>query len=236
MEQAQLLAYAAAAVAALAGGIVLIVKKHRTTGIGLVLVGSFLVLLPVGLIGYTFVVTPSSDEVWVNALSDSNPDFTVDLRNRPHGVSGDTYAFTAKGPPADIVATFEHQHPGGEENPHVADQDGLTPLWRYVDSDISFTLYGDESSYELVSERAYLHGASTTAIPFPTELSKSNFLEIGKPFPAAWSTDQWAEFYGSMSQAQISVDTISIPTSGGRVATITLDEGTATVTVNPQPR
>ena len=100
MQQAQFLAYAAAAVAALAGGIVLVVKKHRATGVGLILVGSFLVLLPVGVVVLWFSPLGNPTSMFVEGLDPPNdPLFTVELRHTRSFQDGTEYHFGSAGDP-----------------------------------------------------------------------------------------------------------------------------------------
>ena len=72
-------------------------------------------------------------------------------------------------------------------------------------------------------------------IPFPRSAFNVTAVDEGEPYANEWSREQWADFYADISLAQVDGDTITVPTNRGGTATITLEQGTATVTVNPQP-
>ena len=72
MDQPLFWAYVAAVVGALGGGIVLMVRKHRSTGLGLVFVGSFLVLLPAGLVAWEVSPLSDSPHIQVEPLDPAN--------------------------------------------------------------------------------------------------------------------------------------------------------------------
>ena len=72
-------------------------------------------------------------------------------------------------------------------------------------------------------------------IPFPRSALNVTEVDEGEPYAIGWTREQWADFYGGHPLAQVDGDAITVPTNRGGRATVTLDDGTATVTVNPQP-
>ena len=162
MQQALFLAYAAAAVAALAGGIVLVVKKHRATGVGLILVGSFLVLLPVGVVAMWFSPLGNPTSMQVEPLDPPNdPWFTVALRHTRDFENGAEYHFGNAGGPEQVAATFQEQHPTGvvtTANPAPMAQ-GAESIWHMSTDDVRYELEhtSDPDWYHLVTQLVVVH-------------------------------------------------------------------------------
>ena len=243
MELAPFLAFAAAAVAALAGGIVLVVRKHRATGIGLILVGSFLVLLPVGI--YVMFFTPISDPTSMQVEGfdpEHDSGFTVAMRHQQDFWTESAVSFRKVGGAEAVAEIFEDQHPDGvvTATTSPADSDGSASIWHLSTDDSRFDVVTgvSEDWYALITQFAVVDpvdGGPLVRVPFPRSDPGGIEFREGTAYSNGWSNEQWLDFYADISGASASGDTITVPTNRGGTATITLDQGTATVAVNPQP-
>jgi len=239
---APLFAYGAAALAALVGGIVLVVKKHRATGIGLILVGSFLILLPAGIAVMWFTPLGNPTSMQVEPLDPPNdPWFTVDLRHARYFDDGVEYTFGQAGDPERVARVFQDQHPASvvsTADPARMGRNGES-IWHLSTDSVRYELMHHTEDgtdfYGLVTQLVVVHESGSgpdVRIPFPRSAFNVTGVDEGEPYANAWSPEQWADFYKDISLTHAAGDTITVPTNRGGTATIVLGDDTATVTVN----
>ena len=226
-------------VAIVAGGIQL-AHKRRAIGGSLLAAGLLVVLAPFAVVAYTFSPLSWPTTISVEGLDPPNdPWLTVELKHHSDFQDGTEYHFGAPGGPERVAAVFDEQHPDGvvtTEDPGVMAQGGES-IWHLSTEDVRYELVhrSDPNWYELVTQVVVVRAsgdAEDVRIPFPRSAFNATEIEAGKVYTNGWSQSQWADFYADVTEARVGGDTITVPTNRGTTATISLDGGLTTVTLD----
>lgn len=211
-------------------GVVLLNGARKRAGWALVggsvLVGGLAILWLV----VPFALPDRESEIWVTGLSEAGPNFHVELAHTRISANGKNYSFSDAGPQETILDTFSRQHPGGTTDISGAKLDGLAPLWRGPHGNITVTLYGDGATFKVVSDVEYVLGSHTYKVPLPSDLANPAGIEEGVPFSIKADAEAWRAYYSTLKGSSVSADGITVPTSDGHFALITVAGNTATLT------
>lgn len=222
-----------------AGGI-LLSRRRRGWGWSLLIAGLVVVLSPLSYLAYALSPLNWPTTMHVEGLDPPNdPWFTVELRHTRDFEDGTEYHFGNAGSPEHIAAVFQEQHPDGvvtTGNPTPTAQGGES-IWHLSTDDVRYELVqvSDAPWYELATQLVVVQPTGDgpkVRIPFPRSAFNATTISEGQTYANGWSEKQWADFYADITKVHVDGDSITVPTNRGTTATITIDEGLATVTID----
>ena len=238
-----ILAWLIVSIAAIVTGSVRLRQHKGYPGASLLALGTVLLVAPVAYVVWGLFYGGTVPSVYVESLDPPNdPGLTIEIRNRTSFDGGNDVEFRA-GSVEQVVRTFQDQHPDGvvtTADP-VRTSNGTESVWHLSTEDVRYELvYNPDSDFYGLTTQAVvvdrLESGPNVRIPFPRSALDATELREGQLYANTWSPDQWADFYADISLSDVDGNTITVPTNRGGTATITLDQETAMVAVNPQPR
>ncbi len=212
-------------------------SSRKALGIGLLAGGLVVLLSPLTYVVYAVSPLSNPTEIWVEGFEPAkDPGVTVHLRHTRDFENGTEYSFGNAGDPQHVTEAFQEQHPNGV----VTRDEPAGPLgqsvWHMSTAsaryDLMYTPHPDW--YHLALQVVVLHPVGNGAdlrIPFPRSALDITSITEGEPYVNAWTLDQWTDFYRDITAARVSGSTITVVSAQGPTATITVDNGAATVAI-----
>jgi len=220
-------------------GVVLLVRRHHPVWATMLAVVIVVAATPGSIVAWDRSPLTNPTTMHVDGLDPAaDAGLTMDLVHQFVAEEGSEYVFVARGGPEHIAAVFDDQHAAGVDTsaaPTLVSDSGRS-VWHLAVDDVRFELVATtaQDTYKLVTQAvAFLpaDGSESVRIPFPRSAFGATEVEEGQIYTDGWTQEQWADFYAGVTEVQVEGNTVTVPTSGGGTAVITLSEGISKVTI-----